>query len=45
VLKSSPADRLKEGKKRADIADLLGIGVRQLDKLREKLMRRINNQQ
>jgi len=36
---------LKEGKKRADISDLLGIGVRQFDKLREKLMRRIKNQQ
>lgn len=36
---------LKEGKKRADIADLLGIGVRQVDKMREKLMRRIQNQQ
>lgn len=36
---------LKEGKKRADIADLLGIGVRQLDKLREKFIRRIKNQQ
>ncbi|MGN8072822.1 hypothetical protein [Mucilaginibacter sp. 22184] len=36
---------LKEGKKRADIAELLNIGVRQLDKLREKLMRRIQNQQ
>jgi hypothetical protein len=36
---------LKEGKKRAEIADLLGIGVRQLDKLREKLIRRIKNQQ
>jgi hypothetical protein len=35
---------LKEGKKRADIADLLGIGVRQFDKLREKLIRRIQNQ-
>ncbi len=35
---------LKEGKKRADIAELLGIGVRQFDKLREKIMRRIQNQ-
>ncbi|MBS1532575.1 MAG: hypothetical protein JSU01_19885 [Bacteroidetes bacterium] len=36
---------LKDGKKRAGIADLLGINVRQFDKLREKLMRRIKNQQ
>lgn len=36
---------LKEGKKRVEIADLLGIGVRQLDKLREKLIKRIQNQQ
>lgn len=36
---------LKEGKKRSDIAELLGIGVRQVDKLREKLIRKINNQQ
>jgi len=32
---------LKEGKKRVEIAELLGISVRQLDKLREKLMRRV----
>lgn len=36
---------LKEGKKRADIAELLGIGVRQVDKLREKLMRKIKKLQ
>lgn len=35
---------LKDGKRRAGIADLLGIDVRQFDKLREKLMRRIKNQ-
>ena len=35
---------LKEGRKRADIAELLGLGVRQVDKLREKLMRRIKQQ-
>ncbi|MCX2586467.1 hypothetical protein [Pedobacter sp. MR22-3] len=36
---------LKEGKKRSDIAELLGINVRQLDKLREKLMRRVQKTQ
>ncbi|OOQ57416.1 hypothetical protein [Mucilaginibacter pedocola] len=36
---------LKEGKKRSELADLLNIGVRQLDKLREKLIRRIKTQQ
>lgn len=36
---------LKEGKKRADIADLLDLEVRQVDKLREKLMRRIQSVQ
>jgi hypothetical protein len=32
---------LKEGKKRAELADLLGISLRQFDKLREKLIRKI----
>lgn len=38
-------EALKEGKKRADIAYLLDIGVRQLDKLKEKLIRRVKSQQ
>lgn len=36
---------LKEGKKRSDIAELLEINVRQLDKLREKLIRRVKKLQ
>lgn len=36
---------LKEGKKRAEIADLMGIKPKQLDKLREKLLRRIQTTQ
>lgn len=36
---------LKEGKKRAYIAELLGIEPRQFDKLKEKLMKRIQKQQ
>jgi len=36
---------IKEGQKRAEIADLLGINVRQFDKLREKLIRRVKAQQ
>lgn len=36
---------LKEGKKRAEISDLMGIKPKQLDKLREKLMRRIQSTQ
>jgi DNA-directed RNA polymerase specialized sigma subunit len=38
-------EALKEGKKRTEIADLLDIKPRQFDKLREKLIRRINNPQ
>lgn len=37
-------EALKEGKKRSEIADLLGVGVRQFDKLKEKLMRRVQKQ-
>jgi hypothetical protein len=36
---------LKEGKQRSDIAELLGINVRQLDRLREKLMRQVQKTQ
>ena len=36
---------LKEGKKRAEIADLMGIKPKQFDKLREKLLRRIQSTQ
>lgn len=36
---------IKDGKKRAVIADLLGIGLRQFDKLREKLVGRIKSLQ
>lgn len=36
---------LKEGKKRAQIAELMGIKPKQLDKLREKLLRRIQSTQ
>ena len=38
-------EALKEGKKRAEIADLLDIGLRQVDKLKEKLIRRVRLQQ
>ena len=38
-------EALKEGKKRAEIADLLEIGLRQFDKLKEKLIRRVKAQQ
>lgn len=38
-------EALKEGKKRAEIADLLDIGLRQFDKLKEKLIRRVKLQQ
>lgn len=34
-------DAIKEGKKRVEIADLLDLTVRQFDKLREKLIRRV----
>jgi len=34
-------DAIKEGKKRVEIADLLDLNVRQFDKLREKLIRRV----
>src|SRR6185437_9757172 len=34
-------EALKEGKKRAEIADLLDIGLRQFDKLKEKLIRKV----
>ncbi len=37
-------EALKEGKKRAEIADLLDLGVRQFDKLKEKLIRRVKSQ-
>lgn len=36
---------LKEGKKRAEIAELMGIKPKQFDKLREKLLRRIQSTQ
>lgn len=36
-------EALKEGKKRAEIANLMDVQPRQFDKLREKLIRRIKN--
>lgn len=36
-------EALKEGKKRTEIAELLDILPRQLDKIREKLIRRVKN--
>ena len=38
-------EALKEGKTRAEIAELMGLDVRKFDKLREKLLRRIRNHQ
>jgi len=39
------SDAVKEGMKRSEVAAILDLQPRQLDKVREKLMRRVRNYQ